>query len=93
MNQLSDKIVTTRKRHRCDGCGRVFEPNTKMRTLTFAEDTIFTWRECETCSILLTKFRDEFDDGSGICDRYCVADSLNRGQTPEQLLEELTKST
>jgi hypothetical protein len=32
MDILNDKIVTTRKKHNCSACGRLFEKGTKMRT-------------------------------------------------------------
>ena len=90
---FSDKIVVTRKKHRCDACGRVFDKGTKMYTQTIADEcTIYHWRECPTCQILLGKYRDNFDDGYGVCDQNCVAYSLNCDQTPEELLKELTKN-
>ena len=91
MRILSDKIVTTRKKHRCNACGRMFEAGTKMRTQVNTSDGLITWRECPTCQILLSKYRDYFEDSDGICNENCVNEILEQGQTPEDLLNELNK--
>ena len=92
MNILSDKIVKVRKKRMCDACGRKFEPGTKMKRQVNDYDGLLTFYECHTCQILLSKHRDYFDDGCGICESYCVRDSLERNQTPEELLSNLDKS-
>ena len=89
MDILSDKIVTTRKKHNCSACGRVFDVGTKMRTQVNTSDGIQVWRECPTCQELLSKHRSHFDDGEGVCWMNCVDESLDRGQTPEELLASL----
>lgn len=90
MNILSDKIVTTRKKHACGACGRIFEKGTKMRTQVNTLDGIQTWRECPTCQILLDKHRSHFeDDYDHICYTDCVSERLEREQTPEELLSAL----
>ena len=93
MDILSDKIVTTRKQHRCNACGRLFEKGTKMRTQVNTLDGIQTWRECPTCNKLLTKHRKHFeDDYDHVCYDSCVNEVLERGQTPEQLLCAMDKA-
>ena len=89
---LSDKILTTRKRHKCSACGRVFDAGTKMRTQVNTSDGLQTWRECPTCQILLSEHRSRFDDGCGACWMNCVDESLDVGQTPEELLVVLESS-
>jgi hypothetical protein len=90
MDILSDKIVTTRKKHNCSACGRVFEKGTKMRTQVNTFDGIGTWRECPTCQELLSKYRSAFEDEyEHACYAGCVSEVLESGQTPEDLLNEL----
>jgi hypothetical protein len=94
MSILRDGIVTTRKKRKCNACMRVFDKGTKMRTQVNTYHDIVTWRECPTCTELLSKFRQHFEDEyDGLCYEFCVADSLDKGQTPEQLLEELNNKT
>jgi len=86
---LSDKIMVTRKKHRCDACGRVFDKGTKMRRQVNTFDGFGTWRECPTCQILLDKYRPHFeDDYEHVCYANCVDEVLNKDQTPEDLLNE-----
>ena len=89
MDILSDKIVITRKKHRCSACGRLFENGTKMRTQVNTFDGIQTWRECPTCTELLSEYRSHFEDYDGMCYQGCVNEACESGQTPEQLLEQL----
>jgi len=89
MDILSDKIVKTRKPHICSACSRRFEAGSKMRRQVNNGDGLVTWYECETCIQLLTRHRKEFDDGYNVCWMNCVDDSLERGQTPEDLLRSL----
>lgn len=93
MDVLSDKIVITRKKHNCSACGRIFEKGTKMRTQVNNMDGLQVWRECPTCQILLSTYRDHFEDDF---DKICYSDCVNEecsesGQTPEELLNILTK--
>lgn len=92
MDVLSDKIVITRKIHKCSACGRMFEKGTKMHAQVNTFDGIQTWRTCPTCTKLLDKHRSRFEDYDGMCYEGCVFEVLERDQTPEQLLEELTKT-
>jgi len=93
MTILSDKIVTTRKKHRCNACMRVFEAGTKMRTQVNTEDGIMTWRECPSCNELLSKHRAIFEDEDNMCFEGCVNEVLKKGQTPEELLLQLKNET
>ncbi len=89
MDILSDKVVTTRKDQMCNACGRIFPAGTKMRTQVNTYDGIRTWRECPTCYQLLIKHPEYFEGDDGLFNEGCVLGSLERGQTPEQLLEKL----
>ena len=89
MDILSDKIVITRKNHRCSACGRLFEKGTKMRTQVNTSDGIQVWRECPTCAELLNTHSLLFEDYDGICYCNCVREVCAHGQTPEQLLQQL----
>ena len=87
MDILSDKIVTTRKKHMCCACGRGFEKGTRMRTQVNTLDGIQTWRECPTCQQLLSKHRSHFEDeDDNVCYEFCVDNARDTGQTPEELL-------
>jgi len=90
MDVLSDKIVKTRKKHSCSACGRLFDKGTMMRTQVNTIDGIQTWRECPTCTEILSKYRSHFeDDYDHICYHLCVRDALKLNQTPEELLSSL----
>ena len=90
MDIISDKIVKTRKKHKCSACGRIFEKGTKMRTQVNTLDGIQTWRECPTCQELLSKHRSKFeDDYDHLCYELCVNELLEKGQTPAELLDSL----
>lgn len=87
---LSDKVVITRKAHRCSACLRKFPKGTKMRTQVNTNDGLCVWRECPTCQELLSKHREHFeDDYDHIVYGGDVLESLEKGQTPEQLLRKL----
>lgn len=91
MDILSDKVVITRKKHKCSACGRLFDKGTKMRTQVNTSDGIITWRECPTCQKLLDKFRSHFENHDHTCYEFCVCDMLNNDQTPEDFLRKLEK--
>ena len=93
MDILRDKIVKTRKKHNCCACGRVFEKGTQMRTQVNTMDGIQTWRECPTCTELLSKYRSHFEDDYDVCYSDCVSEVLKRGQTPEELLSALANES
>lgn len=90
MDILSNKIVKTRKKHNCSACGRGFEKGTQMRIQVDAFDGIGVWRECPTCTKLLSKYSSHFeDDYDNMYFRNCVNEVLEGGQTPEELLNVL----
>lgn len=92
MEILSDKLLITRKNHKCSACLRVFEKGTKMRTQVNTFDGIGTWRECPTCIKLIGNYRSYFEDeGERLCYEGCVNEVLDRGQTPENLLSAMEK--
>ena len=88
MDTLRDKIVVTRKRHKCNACLRYFDKGTKMRTQVNIEDGIQVWRECPTCTELLSDHRTVFEDYDNLCFEGCVADELSELdlKSPEDLL-------
>lgn len=88
MDIISDKIVKTRKKHMCSACGRVFDKGIQMRTQVNTFDGIITWRECPTCTELLSTYRSEFADNDDICHVNCVNEVCTKRQTPEQLLQQ-----
>jgi DNA replicative helicase MCM subunit Mcm2 (Cdc46/Mcm family) len=92
MDILSDKIVITRKKHRCSACSRLFDKGTKMRTQINTYDGIQAWRECPTCTELLSTYRSHFEDEDGICHQDCVNEVRELGQTPEDLLNQLNQN-
>jgi hypothetical protein len=86
MEILSDKTVTTRKRHICDACNRPMPIGTKMRTCFIVDGgDNWTWRECPTCAELLIDYREEFENYDNGYDNGCVREVCN-GLTPEELL-------
>jgi predicted nucleic acid-binding Zn-ribbon protein len=86
MDILRETTVITRKKHRCNGCGRLFPKGSKMHIQVNVQDGINTFKTCPTCQELLTKHREYFEE-DGICYTDCVIESLDVGQTPEMLLE------
>jgi predicted nucleic acid-binding Zn ribbon protein len=64
-----------------------------MRTQVNTFDGIQTWRACPTCEELLSKHRSYFADDENICSESCVNEVLVKGQTPEELLNELKNET
>ncbi len=83
---LKEKFVKIRKPKICHGCLRKFETGTKMYYWVGISDGDFgDCYMCETCSSLMGVIKSE--DGYSV---GFVAEELNRGETPEQLLERLT---
>jgi uncharacterized protein (DUF2344 family) len=90
MDILSDKTVKTNKPHMCFGCGRKFEKGTKMRRQVNTCDGICVVYSCKTCDELMTKHPKLFwDDMLEMFNEFCVNESLEKGQTPEELLASL----
>lgn len=87
---LSDKVVKTRKPHRCTACLRTFPAGSIMKRQVHTEDYFQTWNECQTCMQILSRHYTYFADNH--CDNVeegCVKDALEKDQTPEQLLKYL----
>lgn len=90
MNIISEKTVTTRKRHQCNACHRMIDPGNRMYTqVNTYSGNIDTWRTCITCTELIEKYRSRFETDGDWCTTGCVSDELNVGQIPEDLLKEL----
>lgn len=63
MEQISNKIVTIRKPHKCFGCYRKFEKGEGMRSQTCKyEGSIYKVYSCQTCDTLMTEFEGFFLD-------------------------------
>jgi hypothetical protein len=92
MDIISDNIVKTRKEYRCETCGRKFPKGTQMKAQVIVDSgIIYTWRQCLTCTELISNYPDEFidyDDDNAIYP-WCVRDRAN-GISPEELLQELS---
>jgi hypothetical protein len=87
MTTLKYKIVTIRKKHRCFLCGRIFEPGTRMIYFVCVDGGDFSsGYNCFTCEKIVS-YSDEHEFY-----RDDVIEMLDKGQTPEQLLEELKKT-
>ena len=85
---LTDKWVVTRKPHQCIGCFRNFQPEERMRYWVGIYEgdfgSCYTCKTCHTCIAHL-----EPDAWGGGYEAGFVSDRLEKGQTPEQFLEEL----
>ena len=90
MDILSDKVVITRKSHKCDACGRTFEKGSKMHLQVNTFDGIQSWRTCLTCQELLSIYSEYFIDSDDLFHENCVKEQLTQEQTPEDLLSEFT---
>ena len=82
---LKQKAVTTRKPHQCFSCLRVFPPKTTMVYWAgIYEGDFNSVHYCLTCQDIFS-----YDtEGDGFMEGY-TTEMLNRGETPEQLLERL----
>ena len=92
MDILDDTIVKTRKEHLCDACHRRFPKGSIMRSqVNVGDGGIYNWRECETCTQLLSKHREVFTNPGdfNICYSNCVNEACEEGETPEMLLKKL----
>ena len=85
---LKDKIVKIRKEQRCYSCYRKFPKDTLLKSWTAVyEGQIGSGYTCPVCEKIMSLSNDsEFEEGY-------VCDMLNKGQTPEQLLEEMQTPT
>ena len=88
MEELSRKIVTIRKPHRCLGCLRIFEPPARMERSVFVDDDIFAVYTCETCQDLLRECPDSFLDSDDRFPEGCVRECMSDEdcESPEALL-------
>ena len=84
---LKYEIVTTKKTHECFACCRKFPEGSKMRYFVGIVGEFSYGYSCLTCDEIM-HMMDYDDDGFPYA---FVADELEKGQTPEQLLEILKK--
>ena len=81
---IKSNTVTTRKSHQCFSCLRTFPANTKMNAWAGKYQGDFnSGYSCMTCVEIMNSCEDEDGYPEGF-----VNDMLEKGQTPEQLLEE-----
>jgi hypothetical protein len=89
MQILRDVVITTRKNHNCFCCGRLFPKGSRMKSQVNADsyqiNNIWT---CLTCEDLISKYPDRFIC-NGCFEDSCIADCLDEGQTPEDLLNKI----
>ena len=93
MRIISENKTKNKKPRRCNACGRVFESGTKMKSIVCADSSMWTWRQCQTCTELLEKYPKHFDDDYGVFESLCVQEACNGELGPEQLLEKLKNET
>jgi hypothetical protein len=93
---LFDKNVTIRKRHRCNGCGRVFDSGTKMHRQVCKYDDIYQVYSCLACKDIMDKFPElVVDEQEHWFPEGCVSEFIQefyKGMTPEEVLSELIKA-
>ena len=60
-----EKIVKTRKEHRCFGCCRLFPAGTEMQRTVCVDDVIWTCYLCKTCAEITSELEwwDEYGQG------------------------------
>ena len=87
MTILSDKLVKTRKPHRCVLCLRNFEPGTMMIRQTNIVDEICTIYECQTCRELMDYVEPNEWNMWYEGEMKEVMDDSNFKGTPEEFLE------
>jgi hypothetical protein len=92
---LEEKIVTTRKPHRCFACWRLFPKGSKLQWSKHCDNGDFVeCYTCETCQEILKiawkTLADPWDNEVG---ERCVSDEyIDRGlKSPEALLAELKR--
>lgn len=59
-----EKVVKTRKKHQCWGCGKTYPEGSEMKSVTGTndnEDAIGTWYFCMPCDDYMTNKADEAD--------------------------------
>jgi len=60
MDILEDKIVNTRKKHKCFACLETFPSGSKMQRQVIVDDGIGQIYTCQNCQELLNEYPDEF---------------------------------
>ena len=66
---ISEKIVITRKPHKCWGCGREFPKGSKLQALNNVDGgEICTTYWCNTCQDFWSKFMQDDDEGINMGD-------------------------
>lgn len=85
MDILSQKLVNTRKPHKCEACGRTFPAETPMYRIATADSgTAFTDYVCTTCSTVMYKY--DISD-------YCSGDLLDYAlEYEEELMNNARKA-
>jgi hypothetical protein len=85
---LKMKVVTTRKKHRCFSCCRLFPEGTKLNYYVgIVEGDFSAVYSCNTCAKLMNIYAGEYDYfEQGFANEIC-----EKGQTPEELLKEKQK--
>lgn len=86
MQVISETTRTNRKPHICNACRRLFGEGVKMRNQVVIYDGIGVFRTCPTCTELLEKYPNKFDDGCGVFDEGCVDEQCEVWEAPEELL-------
>ena len=94
MNIISTKIVTNRKPHKCNACGRSFGKGSKMEVTAISDSgSVYNWRNCTTCTELLNKHQEVFaDEMDHTYDEFCVLTAMSDyydAESLEDLLEQL----
>ena len=89
VNILKDKLVKSRKPHRCWMCGRVFPVGTEMHyQVNTYEERLNTVYTCVTCQELLSHF--QIEDACDGFEEYFITETLDAVDfkgTPEEYLE------
>jgi len=84
---ISSQTVTTRKKHQCFSCLRIFEPGTRMNHWVGNVEGDFNSNySCMTCVEIMNMRQDPDED---YFPEGYVREGLKDGETPEQLLERL----
>ena len=65
MDQLTLKIVKTRKPHKCWGCGKEYPAGTRMKySVTVDQGDFNSSYWCDSCEEILSKLKSlEYEDG------------------------------
>ncbi len=91
---VKDKIVLTRKEHRCFACWRKFPPKTSMNyNVSISDDGLYDCYSCPTCQLLMVEYGEHlYNECEGVYDEQCVIEAMDyfgKQKSPEDLLESL----